>query len=222
MKVIRAINNVNVEPQYCTLHDKEIILVPIVHYGKETFYNNLKDSITIWKSKDYTICYEQVKANRSSMELDSASYDIMLMKWRKIRGGFTNWNKRAETLDEKFKDCIPQPKYKELGVDSLDVNVDVALIELVRELEMSFGEIRLDSCDYSTHLDSTYACGERFKVNFTPVIIDYRNEQVVEKLKNLDSAKLVLLFGAAHIPGIKRLLKETEAIDSTLAGAQRE
>ena len=134
-KAIRAIRDVDVNPQYCTFQDKQVILVSLVHYGKEEFYGNLKDSITTWKNENYKICYELIRTNINAMNVDSIAYVKLVLKWRKINGGFTDNNKRYAQMNEIFNDCIPQPKYKELGIDSLDINTDVTLVEWVNEFE---------------------------------------------------------------------------------------
>jgi len=40
------------------------------------------------------------------------------------------------------------------------------------------------------------------------VILDYRNEELVKRIINTDSKKIVVLYGAAHIKGMKKLLKK--------------
>lgn len=145
------------------------------------------------------------------MNTDSIAYVKFILKWRKINGGFTDNNKKYAQIDKTFNDCIPHPKYKELGIDSLDINTDVTLVEWVDEFENYYGKIELDSCDYTTHFDSVYTCGEKFDVDFRPIMVDYRNEQVVKKIKDIESNKLVILFGAAHISGIRKLLKKHTA-----------
>jgi pheromone shutdown protein TraB len=41
-----------------------------------------------------------------------------------------------------------------------------------------------------------------------PVYVDYRNTVVIDKVKNSEHDKIIILFGAAHRKGMKDLLKE--------------
>ena len=43
-----------------------------------------------------------------------------------------------------------------------------------------------------------------------PIYIDYRNSVVIGKVTNTELKKIVVLFGAAHIKGMKELLEENQ------------
>ena len=93
-------------------------------------------------------------------------------------------------------------------MDSADLNVDVSLVKLINKFEEFYGGNKLDSCDYTTHLDSNYNFSKGLKMKKPdPVYVDYRNTVVVDKIIKSDFNKIVL-YGAAHIKGMKKLLKE--------------
>jgi hypothetical protein len=142
--------------------------------------------------------------------LDSLSYDSLRRKFRRIDGGNVGTAEDyEEELQEVFKKGVAQPKYEDLGIDSSDVHADVTFFDLVDQLENLYGKIILDSCDYTTHLDSTYTCSKGLKTKkLDPVYVDYRNKFVVEKVISSESDKIVILFGAAHRKGMKKLLQE--------------
>lgn len=209
-KGLGAIMNKKVKPQYYTFKDKSIIFTPFVHFGQKEFYGSLKDSIVNWKKEGYTVFYEQVTSGQEHLGLDSISYDRLNRKYRRINGeNSSTAEDYEEELQTVFKKGIAQPKYIDLGIDSMDISADITFLDLVNKIEEYFGEIKLDSCDYAIPLDSTYTCSKGFKVKkLDPVYVDYRNKVVVEKIVNSKQDKIVILFGAAHIKGMKKLLKQ--------------
>ena len=60
----------------------------------------------------------------------------------------------------------------------------------------------------TSHLDSTYTCNKKLKGNLMPIIVDYRNEQLVEKVMDSERENIVVLYGLIHIKGMKDLLKK--------------
>jgi len=210
VKGVRAIKNKKVKPQYYTFEDKSIIFTPLTHFGQKEFYDHLKDSIVHWKNNGYTIFYEGVKREPSSMNLDSISVDNLMRKWRKIVGGEQLTREGYAELSEVFKKGIVQPENEELGMDSTDINADITLLDLVSKFEEYYGEVKIDSCDYATHLDSTYTCSKKLKGNLMPIILDYRNTHLVEKVIDTELYHIVVLYGKVHIKGMKKLLTENK------------
>jgi len=197
-------NNEDIEPQRYQAEEKSIIFVPITHFGEEAFYNSLRDSIIEWKSNDYTIFYEEISSN----SLDSTKKAPYLMKWRKINGEIANTRASYAELSETFKGKIVQPSYDALGVDSNDINADIAFEDLIDKYEEVYGEVLLDSCDFSTPYDSTYLCSKRLKNDLMPIILDYRNEKLAERIVQSDLNKIVVVYGKAHMKGVQELLDE--------------
>ncbi|NOY49593.1 MAG: hypothetical protein GXO88_03365 [Chlorobi bacterium] len=81
--------------------------------------------------------------------------------------------------------------------------------QLTNKIEEVYGNIELDSCDYATPLDSTYTCTNGWKTKkLDPIYVDYRNAELVDKIVGSRHEKIVVLFGAAHVKGVSKLLKE--------------
>jgi hypothetical protein len=211
-KSVKAIYNENVKPQYFSFENKSIIFTPLAHFGQEQYYSNLKDSLIEWKKQGYIIFYEGILHSPKDMGVDSIQADIALRKWRRMLGGDgATREDYADLSDVKiFKNAVAQPEYIDLGIDSSDFNADITLISIVEQFEKRYNVITLDSCDLATSLDSTYTCGKKPKGNLTPIILDYRNEKLIEKIIASDHNKIAVLFGGAHIKGLKKLLKEYE------------
>ncbi len=210
VKGLRAIKNEDVQPQYYAFKDKTIIFTPLTHFGQKVYYDSLRDSIVHWKHAGYIIFYEQIETDQSLLMLDSISYDELNRKWRKIAGGEKMTREGYAELSDVFKDAIVQPENEDLGIDSTDLNADITLLDLVNKFEEYYGEVKIDSCDYATHLDSTYTCNKKLKGNLMPIIVDYRNEQLVEKVMVSERRNIVVLYGLIHIKGMKDLLKENQ------------
>ncbi len=215
VKSLRAMKNKKVKPQHYTFEDKSIIFTPLTHFGQKEFYANLTDSLVQWKIKGYTVFYEGIKHKASDMGVDSITADNTMRKWRKIVGGEGATREDYAELSEVFKKGIAQPENKDLGIDDTDINADITLLDLVSKYEGLYGEIKMDSCDYATHLDSTYTCGKALKGKLRPIIVDYRNTQLVDKLINSGQNNIVVLYGAIHIKGMKKLLKEKQTVKTS-------
>ena len=207
-KGLQAIKNKDVKPQYYEFEDKSIIFTPLTHFGQKEYYNSLRDSIIHWKKNDYTIFYEGIIHKATEMNVDSVTADRLMRKWRKITGGVGATREDYAELGDVFKNAIVQPENEELGIDSTDVNADITLQDLVGKYEDYYGKINLDSCDLTTSLDSTYACKTKLKGKLTPVILDYRNVKLVEKIVDAEQKNIVVLYGERHIKGMKKLLNE--------------
>ena len=213
-KLTKGVNSMltkKVKPKYFTYEDKTIIFTPLVHFGQKEFYDNLSTALVDWKKDGYTIFYEQIGSGQSYLGVDSISYDKLQREFRRINGGNATAEDYAEDLQDVFKKGVPQPAYTDLGIDSTDLNVDVSLVDLINKFKELYGEIKLDSCDYTTRLDSSYNCYKGLKMKkLEPVYVDYRNTVVVEKIIQSDFNKILVLYGAAHIKGMKKLLKERQ------------
>jgi hypothetical protein len=210
IKSLSALKSKKVKPQYTSYQDKSLIFVPLTHFGQKEFYAKLKDSIIHWKNNDYTIFYEQIISDPSLMGLDDSGNDTLNRKWRKIVGGEKMTREGYEELTEVFKNGMVQPEYEDLGIDSTDVNADITMFQLVQKFEYFYGEVKLDSCDFAVHLDSTYTCGKKLKGKLRPVIVDYRNKELIEKVVASDKKSIVVVYGGIHIKGMKKLLKKKE------------
>jgi len=206
IKAVRTINQDKVKPKYVSFQDKQLIIVPISHIGEKVFYRSLTDSIKQWKQNDYFIYYEKVKVSPEEMEVDSTIRDTLVRKWRRIQGGMTASRESHEESLKIFKKKVVQPTWPELGVDSTDVNADVTLREIIYEYEKLYEPIRLNECDWETEIEDDYYCSRRYPHNIKPIILDYRNQHVVTSVQQSPHQKIVVIYGALHVKGIKKLL----------------
>ncbi len=210
IKTIHYIKNEDVKTVHHQFGEKEIIFVPMVHFGQEEFYKGVKDSIISWKKQGYVVYYEEIITDTLKMGIDSVELSVLGMKIRRIMGSMPTREEYAKELSTIFKNGVPQPDNKDMGIDSTDLNADITLKELIGETERRYGEIILDSCDYATPMDSTYECHSKWKMKkIEPIILDYRNEYVVGLIKKSSKKKFIVVYGANHIKGMKKLMDET-------------
>ena len=206
IKEVSMIYNTEVKPTQVMLQDKSILLTPIVHFGQQEFYDNLRDSVVAWKGKGYTVFYEELNIGPHERDVPVEEYEVIFRKFRKMTGGSPTREQYVE-LEETFEGGVSQPSYEFLGVDSTDFNADVTIKEFVEEYERLYGTLQLTPCDLNTPLDSTFTCGG-VKENMKPVIDDFRNEMLVKQLVEAEEKKIVVLYGAIHIKPVKKMLKE--------------
>ena len=181
----------------------------MVHFGQDKFYNGVRDSIIEWKKQGFTIYYEEIITDTVVMQIDSVQLSILGLKIRRMMGQMPTREEYAKELSGVFKNSVPQPDNKDMGIDSTDLNADITLKELISKAEKLNGEIELDSCDYATPMDSTYSCHKKWKMKeIEPIILDYRNEYVVHLITESEHQKFVVIYGANHIKGMMKLMDE--------------
>ncbi|SFU37478.1 hypothetical protein SAMN05216480_10238 [Pustulibacterium marinum] len=84
---------------------------------------------------------------------------------------------------------------------------------MISLFEQKYGVIKLAKCDYNTELSSfKYKCPkvkkeltEKFKSEF---ILNLRNEKLVNEIKTSSDSKILVVYGAGHLKGIKELIKK--------------
>lgn len=202
------------ETQTLQWNNKNIVFVPIAHASTPKFYEGVKTVVTDYKAKGYTVFYEQVKRegvkDTSNTTVQTASKtvpDTLNLKFRKLVG-LEPTRQTYAFLQNFFPDIIPQPEYKDLGITASDLNADVSLEQLVEKYESLYGPVTLNNCDFETKTGTLgYNCGALGN-DIEPVILDYRNENVARLVKSAATDKILVIYGAKHIPGIIKLLSE--------------
>ena len=204
----RALNAKKVRAERLIYQEKEILLVPIAHIGEKIFYKSLRDSIINWKNKNYRIYYEQASKNYQDLDIDSLAADTLFRKWRKIAGGNLGTREQLSDLNKSLKDKVLQPTWVKLGVDSNDLNADINLAIMIAKYEDLYGKVHLKDCDLETPIDSVYECGSPMRNDLLPIVLDLRNKYVAHLIKNAGDDKIVVIYGAMHMKGIKKLITE--------------
>ena len=191
-------------------NQKEIVFIAIHHIGTKPFYSDIKKKIDSLENLGFHFYTEKIKGD--------AKDTTALLKLRKFSGiPFSKKNSGyLKMIDSMYngkvkykKELIDQPSYTSLGVDSLkSKNVDVTINEMINYYESKYGEIKLEKCDYETQENKKSSCKGKSldKKKGDDAIINFRNKHVIEELLKDKNDKIVIVYGARHIIGIKEEL----------------
>lgn len=185
------------------LNDKEIKFIPMHHLGKQSFYNDIKNTVTAYKSKGYRVYYELISTDFTS---DSLLKDTIRRKVRKLKGFSGTYKDNAQ--GSLLKKYVQQPAYKVIGTTDDDIRADVDYLQLINQWEKINGTIVLDSADLNTSFTEKFSKGLFYtKKQYNAIFIQYRNENLIKLLKSSNDNKILILYGAGHRKDFKKRLK---------------
>ena len=183
--------------------NRQIKYVSMHHIGKSEFYEDVKSKVSNYKTEGYIVFFEQIS---SDFTTDSLLIDTIRRKVRKIKG-FSGTYKEA-TEDTYFKKYVQQPSYIELGVDSNDIRADIDYLQFINEWEKLNGVIILDSVDFKTSFNEKFNKSVSYtNKQYKKVVIDYRNDFLIKKIKASNNDKILILYGEGHRKNFKKKLK---------------
>ncbi len=207
-KVIQTLNELKKEEATIhsyTVKNKEIKFLPMHHLGKPIFYDDVKNKVIEYKSKGYKVYYEKVEPD---LELDSTKNDVLKRKFRKITGINDSYKATADRAGV-LKGYVGQPSYEAMGTDSSDIRADVTIKQLIIEFEKQNGIIVLDSMDLNTKFNTSYSRKRIYtKKQIEKVTLDFRNQFLVDVIKEKADSKILILYGALHRKGLEKLFLE--------------
>lgn len=190
----------------------DVLFLGMTHMRQQEFYDSAKKIIIDLKSKGFKVYAESAAKIVNNKIVFDSNY---AKKARKIIGydmtlPLEHDNSIIKALIEKFE-LVKQPSYADLGAQDREI-VDVDYENLIDLYEKKYGEIILDSCDRKTDLGKAYYCEtatkasrKRFRKEY---LLEKRNNFVVQKIKNSNEEKILLIYGWQHLKGIKKLLKK--------------
>ncbi|WP_459743614.1 hypothetical protein [Polaribacter sp. OB-PA-B3] len=191
-----------------------IIYLPMVHVAKPSYFTQVKSVIDSLKKENYTVFYESItlQDNYLTNDLDSATQKELfykLRKFRKMLGRFqindlTDDNNKSLPNYYKNSSFISQTNSL-IGLDSLDINADVSMTELINAQENIYGEIILSDCDMKTKFNEKYKCK---KVNSFYSINSFRDSVAIKKVLSAKKSKSLLIYGKGHWYGIWPYLRK--------------
>lgn len=175
---------------------RQVKFIGIAHVAKPELYADIVQQITALKKEGYVLFYEHVDYSLATEEVKR--------KTRKLVGIVPDKNGYSDRVEEGK---VQQNNDDFLGlVNALDFNVDVEAADIINEYEKRYGNLVLDSADIATPIEQKMIPSEPMR-QALPVILDYRNEYVVNQIKSSKYDKIVILYGALHEKGMKKLLK---------------
>lgn len=196
--------------------NKKVIIIGMQHVGQQKFYDDVKFKIDSLRALGFHFLFE------------SAMYDVYLtneeakiynLKARKLIGVHLSGKGILDTIENKIGNIKVNPKYQLvnqpkptlLGLDlNNDVRADLPMNALIDMYEIKFGKIELDECDFNTPLEERYSCATWKKGDINYLILDARNEEIIERIVKSNHNKIAVVYGKKHIEGIVKLLKEKD------------
>ncbi|MFK8297104.1 hypothetical protein ACI76O_01780 [Capnocytophaga cynodegmi] len=182
--------------------DREIIYIPMVHLGKQTYYDEVKAFVTEKRKQGYKIYYEAVLTD--TVALRKGQLDTLRLKRRKLLGfHLSNYSdENNKSMPKCYKKYVGQTLDNTGVSQRTDTNADLRFEEIIARYEAKYGEIPLDECDYSTPLNAHYQCNpipnvhrSNSKYRFTQ---EFRNEHLEKLLIDSKDKKILLLYGESH------------------------
>lgn len=203
--------------KYIKYQSKSIAIINLKHIGTKEYYDSIERIIDSLQYGTYVFLIEGIKIGEDSLEY------INKLKYRKLLGIAQNLNQKntayIDTVKNKIFGEIPynpewklinQPDLKRRILKENQINIDTSLNDLIKEYEMSFGEIELSNCDKHIEFGKKYYCkgvsSEKRNIFIQRFLLDYRSQLVTDFLKNTEFVNLVILYGAAHSSKIKEIL----------------
>jgi hypothetical protein len=193
-----------------TRDSTKIVFFEMAHIGTSLYYEEVKLKIDSLKKQNFYFYLELIKGDESS--------DSIRRKFIKITGIAFQKDGYMGSLDSIFaakgiklkKQLISQPKYATQGLtENNSSNADVSLNDLINYYENKYQPIVLEPCDYEVSLYEVPKCPITLKKEIRDdIILNYRNNHVLEKLSDEKRQKIGIIYGKGHLKGIKEgLLK---------------
>lgn len=198
--------------------NKTVAYIPMKHIGPKEFYQNVTLKVDSLQAKGFIVFLEGTPVD--SISLTKAQQDTVRFKMRWITGIALNKKGYLDTVNgtlmgipfKNKKGIINQPRYRELGIDTIkDRLVDMKMNLLVDEYESKYGKIILEDCDYNTSIEQDlYKCRKINEAEKDYIVLHYRNKKLAEAIMKEGYNKIAILYGARHETG---MFEELKALD---------
>lgn len=188
--------------------EKEIVFLPMHHIVRQEFYDDVRTKLDSLRDEGFVFFYESVKGKPT----DSLDY----YKFRKILHFSVTKDGYMDAMEEllpkmKFKyDLVNQPTAEDFGLIGEDsFNVDIDFMSIINNVE-EIKEIILEDCDLENHYTEKYLCKDKFLSNKEKdkIVVEDRDAHLVQEIKKSKYSKIAVIYGKAHLKGVKKLLLE--------------
>lgn len=194
-----------------TNDQKRVVFIGMHHIGKEHFYYDVAFKIDSLRNLGYDFLFEGVELNTDLTKEEAHTYSL---KMRKIigmhipeEGYFDN-----EEIRELFKGTglVEQPCNPDIGMMETDIYADLTLDSLVNLYEAKYGVVELTDYDKNTPLEQEYKGGEISEARSDELVMEFRNQEIVNQINALKNNKIAIIYGSNHISGVRRLLEKND------------
>lgn len=177
-------------------NNKTIFFLPMVHLGKEVYFNNCRILIDSLRKENFEIYYENVAYKDNIDSIEKMTYDYKVRSILGYNPRLSNQNKSLPKLYNK-KNYILQD-YNLMGLSSNDINLDLDKKSIIDSIESKYGKIKLSECDLNTKFDQDYKCkndNDKYLFAFTN---EFRDPYISNQVLKLKHNKIVLIYGKQH------------------------
>lgn len=184
--------------------NSSIVFFEISHIGTELYYKDYKSKIDSIIKKDYFFYLEAITATETNDSVNRKFIKIMRVPFQ--RKGYVG------TLDSIFsakgiklkKKLINQPTNDSMGLNAHNsLNVDLSIKEIVNYYESKYHPIILEPCDFEVSLYDNPKCPIKLEKEIRDdLILNLRNNNVLEHLSKEKRQKIAIIYGRGHLKGI--------------------
>lgn len=173
--------------------EKKVVFLPMIHIGKEKYYQSVKTIVDSLRNQNFIVLYEGVSKEFSN--------DTILRKFRKVTGfHFTQYN---DSANKSLPKALKNKKYvsqtrENTGIEKDDINADYSLDSLIYHYEKKYSEIKLSECDFTTALNSEYKCKDTVQYNKYHLLHSLRDDNVNKFLQKYIHRDIVIVYGKGH------------------------
>lgn len=187
-----------------TKDSTQVVFFEMAHIGTKLYYDDVKIKIDSLLQENFYFYLESIN--------DDESNDSIRRKFIKITKVALQKEGYMGSLDSIFtakgiklkRELVNQPKYYTQGfTDENSANVDVSLDDIINFYENKYQPIILEACDYEVSLYEVPKCPIILKKEIRDdIILNFRNNHVLEKLSKEKKQKIGIIYGKGHLRGI--------------------
>ncbi len=186
----------NVKVLYNKEDERTIVFIPMVHVGKEKYYESVKMLIDSLRQNGYIFFFEGLSMKKGLDSVQSIEYS---KKLRKFLGYNLSFDEENLSLPYYYNSKRYQKQdYNNLGITKKDINVDLTLKAVIDSFENKYFKINLNEYDLATNLNSKYKCKDNYKKYTWSITQEFRNPYLSKRILNTKHKKLAIIYGKAH------------------------
>lgn len=171
--------------------DKTVTFVPMIHIATPGFYKAVAKKVKEQKENGATLYYEYV------------DFDVLDENDKRKVRAMVGILPTPDTYNQLSGDGYVGQRIDDfLGlVNNKDVNIDATAEELIQAYEAEFGPIAVTGPDAVSDI-SEMATTILPQEQVAKIILSTRNQKIADAISDRPDTNIVLLFGAAHGPGV--------------------
>ncbi len=175
---------------------QEVVFLPMVHIGKESYYRDCKAIIDSLRIDGFKVFYENIAYKNDLDSITKLNYD---KKVRSILGHSPKLDAENKSLPKFYnkRNYIVQD-YALMGITQDDTNLDLDKKAIIDSIESKYGKLALSECDLTTQLYEEYGCKSKNRKYLFAFTNEFRDPYISREILKLNEDKIVLVYGKMH------------------------